>query len=65
MPHAGYCIVALSVGQNEVASFARRFLKHPQFDMDAKRMSHLVYLSRAGLRVRRLKVAEETIIAWP
>lgn len=64
-PHSGYCIVALGVGQNEVASFVRRFLKHPQFDTDTKRMGHIVTASRSGLRVRRIKIEDETLVSWP
>lgn len=27
--HSGYCIAVAGVGQNEVAAFIRRFLRHP------------------------------------
>ena len=34
--HPNYCIVSLTVGQNEVASFIRRFLKHPALHTQTK-----------------------------
>ena len=63
-PHAGYCIVALAVGQGEVASYVRRFLKHQEFDTNAKRMGKIVYLTHNSLRVRQLRQADETPVAW-
>lgn len=30
--HRSYCLVVTSVGQSEVATFIRRFLRHPDFD---------------------------------
>ena len=63
-PHAGYCIVALAVGQGEVASYVRRFLKHSEFDTNAKRMGKIVFLTHNGLRVRQLRQAGEMPVAW-
>jgi len=62
-PHARYCIVTLAVGQNEVASFIRRLLRHSEFDSDASRMGTMIAVSHVGLRVRRLHV-EESEISW-
>jgi hypothetical protein len=63
-PHAGYCIVALAVGQGEVASFVRRLLKHPDFNTQAKRMGTLIYASHVGVRVRRDHKTDEREVAW-
>ena len=63
-PHAGYCIVCLSVEQGEVASFARRFLKQADFDTQSKRMGAIITASQSGLRIKRLNVASETELKW-
>ena len=36
--HAGYCLAWLDVRRREAAEFIRRFLRHPAFDTQAKRM---------------------------
>jgi hypothetical protein len=43
--HRSYCLVVTTVGQNEVATFVRRFLRHPDFDTRAKRMGRVVRVS--------------------
>lgn len=64
-PHAAYCIVCLAIEQGEIASFARRFLKHPAFDTQSKRMGAIVTASQSGLRVKRLGLSVETEKSWP
>jgi hypothetical protein len=49
--HAGYCLVFLAVGKNEVASFIRRLLSHPSFRTRAMRMGSIVRVSRAKISV--------------
>ena len=49
--HRGYCLVVTSFGQNEVAMFIRRFLRHRDFDTRAKRMGRVIRVSHAGLEV--------------
>jgi len=51
--HRSYCLVVTSVGQYEVATFVRRFLRHPDFDNQSKRMGKVVRLSHAGVAVWR------------
>ncbi len=63
-PHAGYCIVVLSVGQNEVASWVRRVLRHPQFDTQAKRMGKLLFVNQTSIVTKTLNVEEETTFSW-
>ena len=63
-PHSNHCLVVLSVAQQEVASFTRRFLKHPDFDTAQKRMGAIVQANQNGLRVRRLNQAGETALPW-
>jgi hypothetical protein len=62
--HRSYCLVVTSVGQNEVATFIRRFLSHPDFDTRAKRMGTIVRISHAGLAVWRLLSQTEIRIVW-
>lgn len=47
--HQRYCLVRMDVHDDEVASFVRRFLGHPEFDTQAKRMGAVVRISRKGL----------------
>jgi hypothetical protein len=56
--------VVTSVGQNEVATFIRRFLRHPDFDTRTKRMGRVVRVSHAGLAVWRLRAQTEIHIVW-
>ncbi len=62
--HRSYCLVVTSVGQNEVATFIRRFLRHPDFDTRAKRMGRVVRVSHAGLVVWGLRAQTEIHIGW-
>ena len=62
--HRSYCLVVTSVGQNEVATFIRRFLRHPDFDTRAKRMGRVVRVSHAGLVVWGLRAQTEIHIVW-
>ena len=62
--HRGYCLVVTSVGQNEVATFIRRFLRHPDFDTWTKRMGRVVRLSHVGLAVWRLRAQTEIQTVW-
>jgi hypothetical protein len=60
--HACYCLVCLDVGQYEIASFIRRFLRYPNFNTQAKRMSCVVRVSSANLRCwKRHREKEETL----
>jgi hypothetical protein len=62
--HPRYCLVVANVGQNEVAAFIRRFLRHPDFDTQRKRMGAVVRVSHIGLASWRLKVQTEIGAAW-
>ena len=53
--HTAYCIVVASVGQNEVATFIRRFLRRPDFDTQMKRVGSIVRISHGGISFRRLR----------
>jgi hypothetical protein len=62
--HQSYCLVVTSISQNEVATFARRFLRHPDFDTQAKRMGAVVRVSHADLAVLRLRSEAEIHMVW-
>lgn len=62
--HRAYCLVVTCVGQNEVAAFIRRFLHHPDFNTQAKRMGRVVRLSHAGLSAWRLRSQVEVHAVW-
>src|SRR5260370_35893802 len=62
--HRSYCLVVTSVGQNEVATFIRRFLRHAAFDPRAKRMGRVVRVSHTRLAVWLLSARTETQNAW-
>ncbi len=51
--HPRYCIAYMAVDKNEVATFIRRFLRHPAFTTIAKRMGAVIRVSSAGLSVWR------------
>ncbi len=57
--HPNYCIVSLTIGQNEVASFIRRFLKHPAFNTNRKRKGKVVQVSHIGMRIWQLHAEKE------
>jgi len=62
--HSRYCLVCLAVSKDEVAVFARRFLRHPDFRTQAERMGSVVQVSQKGLRVWRVKTHREKLVPW-
>jgi hypothetical protein len=62
--HARYCLACMVVGKNETTAFVRRFLRHPEFDTQAKRMGTVIRVSRGGLRVWRLHAEQEVVLPW-
>src|SRR5580692_9488501 len=62
--HQRYRLVVMNVRQNEVAAFVRRFLHHPDFDTQVKRMGNVVRISHAGLAIWRLRWQTEIHTVW-
>jgi hypothetical protein len=62
--HHRYCLVVMNVAQNEVATFVRRFLRHPDFETQVKRTGRVVRVSHGGLAVWRLRSQSEVHTAW-
>jgi hypothetical protein len=46
--HAGYCLVFLAVGADEIATYIRRFLRHREFRTRVQRMGKSYVSARAG-----------------
>ena len=63
--YADYCLVCLAVGQYEVASFIRRFLRHPAFNTRAKRMGKVIRVTHTGMRIWKLHAEKEERLVWP
>jgi hypothetical protein len=62
--HVRYCLVVMHVGQNEVTTFVRRFLRHAEFDTQLKRMGKVVRISHVYLEAWRLGSQSEIQSAW-
>ncbi len=63
--HDRYCLVWLNVRGVEAAEYIRRFLRHPEFNTQAKRMSAVVAIAPAGLSVWRVGAEQVTHSVWP
>lgn len=62
--HRRYGLVYLAVDKYEAAIFARRVLRHSEFDTQAKRMGKVVRTSRAGMSFWRLHAEREIRVGW-
>ena len=63
--HGRYCLVWLDVDVSEVAEYVRRFLRHPEFNTQAKRMGAVVAVAPAGLSIWRVRVEQVIHSIWP
>ena len=61
LAHHGYCLVWLDVRGRQAAEFIRRFLRHPSFDTQAKRMGG----RPRSCRRRALVAGKTTLLAVP
>ena len=62
--HPECCLVVASVEQSEIALFVRRFLRHPEFNTQAKRAGTVIRVSRAALTVIGSRSYVETRVVW-
>lgn len=62
--HSRYCLVYLAVRKDEVAYLVRRFLRHQEFDTEAKRMGAVIQVSHIGISVWYRHATEETHCNW-
>ena len=63
--HASYGLVWLDVADDRAAEFIRRFLRHPAFDTQAKRMGTVVRVHADGLSYWRVAQSAPTSAGWP
>ena len=62
--HPHYCLAYLAVDKAEASIFVRRFLRHPEFNTQVKRMGTVVRISRAGLSVWHLQAEQAASLKW-
>lgn len=62
--HASYCLVYLAVSQYEVASFIQRFLKHFEFNTQAKRLGKVVLVKHTKVFYWEIHNKTKKIIPW-
>lgn len=62
--HSNYCLIVLAVGQYEVASFIRRFLRHPHFDTKQKRIGRVIRLTHNGIKIWKQYLEKEEELKW-
>ena len=53
--HINYCIVFLDVEKNEVAYYIRKFLTHPSFNNNYKRLGKIIKLNQTYIQYYVLK----------
>lgn len=63
--HSDYCLVVFGVGEREFARFVRRFMHHPSFRTERKRMGNVVRVAYDGVRFWPLHAETEQSVAWP
>jgi hypothetical protein len=62
--HAPYSIVVLNVRELDTAHSVRRFLRHPAFKAQAKRMGKIALVGYSGIRFWRLHAMQEELVSW-
>ena len=62
--HPRYCLICLAINDSEVASFIQRFLRHPAFNTQSKRMGKVIRVSHNIIRTWQLHVEKEQDFAW-
>ena len=62
--HPNYCLVNLSIGQYESASFIRRFLRHPEFNKQVNRMGKVLKITHIGIQIWQLHAEKEKKLIW-
>lgn len=65
LAHPGYCLVWLDVRGKQAAEFIRRFLRHPSYDTQAKRMGVVARVHTGGALWWQAKHRSSQSVAWP
>ena len=63
--HRRYCLVWLDMGAKFSAWYIRRFLKHPCFDEEAKRLGKVVRVQANGVEYRQVGGRSPQRLSWP
>ena len=63
--HANYCLVWLDVRRREAAESIRRFLRHPAFDTQAKRMGIVARVHPGGMVYWQAQKRSLRSVSWP
>lgn len=62
--HPGYCLIWLAVKQDLLAEYARRLLRHPEFDTTAKRLGKVLAVGPTGITVFERHRNTDRRFAW-
>ncbi len=62
--HRKYCLVWLDVADDQAAEFIRRFLNHPIFDTQAKRLGKVVRVHADGAHFRVIGNRALRVVRW-
>jgi hypothetical protein len=62
--HSGYCLAWLDMRGRMSAEFIRRFLRHPTFDTQAKRMGKVVRVHPDAVTCWAIGHRSPTSVAW-
>ena len=65
LAHACYCLVWLDVRGRQAAEFIRRFLRHPRFDTQAKRLGTVARIHPDGIECWRVPRRTRLTVPWP
>jgi hypothetical protein len=63
--HGRYCLVWLDVRNRLAADYIRRFLKHPLFDTQAKRMGLVARVHADGIEFWQIPRRSRQSVPWP
>jgi len=62
--HQHYCLVFLDVNDYEAATFIRRFLRHKEFDTQAKRLGKVIRITQTYISVRDRHASQGIRFEW-
>ena len=62
--HNRYCIVYLDIEKIKVAEYARKVLRHPDFNTEAKRLGYLLRAAPDGLTIWEPSAEHSVFLKW-
>ena len=65
LAHHNYALIWLDVADDRAAAFIRRFLRHPAFNTQAKRMGVVARVHTDGVIFWRLPGRKALALSWP